>query len=372
MRNKAETNASAPDAAPMLVVDDLRVRLHAHDRIVRAVNGVSFTLERGRTLGIVGESGSGKTVTVRTLMGLISRERAEISGSIRFEGREIAGRSPRRMREVWGTGMAMVFQDPLSSLNPVMRIGHQVVEAVRSHQSISRADAHERARELLEAVHIPDVPARMRQYPHELSGGMRQRVVIAIALAGSPKVLIADEPTTALDVTIQAEILDLIAELQRNHHMALILISHDFGVVASEADEVAVMYAGRIVERGPTIELFENPKMPYTEALLSAMPRMDQPTHQRLRTIEGRPPDLIREVAGCSFAPRCARAQEQCRVEQPELTPLNPLHSFACFYPIGGAPSNAVSQNGVHSTDVADPELPDIARAGAVQDGADR
>ena len=275
---------------------------------MRAVDGVSLSLQRGEAVGIVGESGSGKTVLTRSIMGLIAGAGIERSGSIRFEGVELIDRTDKQLREIWGRSMSMVFQDPMGSLNPLMRIGEQIAEPLRVHLGMDRSSARETAERLLVDVRIPEPARRLRQYPHELSGGMRQRVMIAIALACGPKVLFADEPTTALDVTVQAQILSLIGEQRRDRNMSLILVTHDLGVVAGHTDQIYVMYAGKVVERAPTTTLFSDMKMPYTEALMESIPALEAPPHTRLRTIPGRPPDLVNPPAGCRFAPRCAYA----------------------------------------------------------------
>ena len=328
--------AEAARGEPLLVVDNLTTQFTVGSRRIHAVDGVSFTLDRGATLGVVGESGSGKSVMARSLMGLLPDEGVTRRGSVRFEGRELVGLRRREQRRIWGPGIAIVFQDPLTSLNPVMKIGTQITEAIRAHTDVARSKAMDQAVELLDAVHVPEPAKRVHQYPNELSGGTRQRVAIAIALSCSPKLLIADEPTTALDVTIQAEILDLLAELQQQQGMSLILISHDLGVVAGRTDEVAVMYGGRIVERGPTVAVFEHTRMPYTRALLGAIPRLELPSHSRLQAIDGRPPDPSRPPPGCSFSPRCPNAQDRCRAEKPALTAAEMArHEFACWYPLG-------------------------------------
>ena len=325
-------------ASPLLEVTDLVTHFRSPRGLVRSVDGVSLTLERGRTLGIVGESGSGKSVLSRSIMGLVPRSTSVRSGQVLFEGRDISGLSDEGYRELWGSEMAMVFQDPMTSLNPVMRVGKQITESLRFHLDMDKADANETAVQLLRAVRIPEPDRRMRAYPHEMSGGMRQRVVIAIALACGPKLLLADEPTTALDVTVQAQILDLLATQQRERFMAMILVTHDLGVVANRADEIAVMYAGRIVERAATSVLFREMSHPYTQALLSAIPQIGMPSHTRLVAIGGRPPDLVNPPDGCSFHPRCPRVQDRCRVEDPSLqeSPTTPGHYFACHYPVDG------------------------------------
>jgi oligopeptide/dipeptide ABC transporter ATP-binding protein len=323
------------DTGTLLEVDDFRTSFTTPRGVVRAVDGVSFTLERGHTLGIVGESGCGKTVLSRSLMGLLTARNVERSGSVRYKGQELVGASPSQLRALWGTELAMVFQDPMTSLNPVMKIGRQITEGVRHLLHVPKDEANAQAVRLLTSVGISDPERRLRQYPHELSGGMRQRVTIAVALACGPKLLLADEPTTALDVTVQAQILDLLQQQQRERHMGMILVSHDLGVVATRTDEIAVMYAGQIVERAPTATLFAKVKMPYTEALLGSIPALDAPSHTRLRVISGRPPALIDPPEGCRFAPRCPYVQDKCRAEMPPLIEAEtPGHEYRCWFPI--------------------------------------
>jgi len=321
--------------APLLVVEDLRTHFDTDRGLVRAVDGVSFTLERGRTLGVVGESGSGKTVLSRSIMGLLPKSGVQRSGSVRFEGVELLDADAKFMADYWGDQMAMVFQDPMTSLNPVMRIGNQITEMLRRHLDISKDHARQTALTLLTSVGIPEPERRLKQYPHEMSGGMRQRVMIAIAIACGPKLLFADEPTTALDVTVQAQILDLLQAQQRERYMAMILVTHDLGVVAGRADEIAVMYAGRIVEKAPTKVLFSEMRHPYTEALLASIPKIADPSHTRLQTIGGRPPNLISPPEGCKFSPRCAYAQAKCHTDDPPLTdPDEHGHQFRCWFPV--------------------------------------
>ncbi len=330
--------ASARDlSGPLIELTDVKTHFKTARGLVRAVDGVSFTLERGKSLGIVGESGSGKTVLSRSIMGLLPPKAAVRHGSIKFEGREILGLSRSQMRGIWGSEMAMIFQDPMTSLNPVMKIGRQIAEPLRIHLNMARSDAWATAERLLTDVRIPEAARRLNQYPHELSGGMRQRVMIAIALACGPTVLFADEPTTALDVTVQAQILDLLGEQRRDRNMSLILVTHDLGVVAGHTDEIAVMYGGKLVEKAPTRSLFANMKMPYTEALLQSIPKLTDPSHTRLSVINGRPPDLVNPPVGCRFAARCLYTQQRCREEEPPLvvTPEDPEHSYACWYPVG-------------------------------------
>lgn len=328
-----------PDfTGPLLEVKDLVTHFSTPRGVVRAVDGVSFTLEAGRMLGIVGESGSGKTVLSRAILGLTpKRAVARAGGEIRFQGRDLRGLDEAALREVRGTGIAMIFQDPMTALNPVMRIGQQIMEPLRYHFGLSKRVALNQAIELLGQVGIPSPHKRVDEYPSQLSGGMRQRVMIAIALSCEPRLLIADEPTTALDVTVQAQILDLLQRLQQERDMAIILISHDLNVVGGRADEVAVMYAGQIVERGPARALFGEARMPYTHALLRSSPRLDEPSHTRLSAIPGRPPDLANPPAGCRFNPRCDRRGAKCTVELPPLIPDDDFdHVYRCWYPVGG------------------------------------
>jgi peptide/nickel transport system ATP-binding protein len=319
----------------LLEVDDLKTHFRTERGLVRAVDGVTFTLERGKALGIVGESGSGKTVLSRAIMGLLPST-AVLHGSVKFAGQEVLGLDPKQMRHLWGREMSMVFQNPMVSLNPLMRIGKQIEEPLRIHLGMPRDDAQETAVQLLRDVRIPEPERRLRQYPHELSGGMRQRVMIAIALACGPTLLFADEPTTALDVTVQAQILELIGEQRRDRNMSVILVTHDLGVVAGHTDEIAVMYGGQLVEKAPTKTLFANMKMPYTKSLMRSIPKLDDPSHTRLLSIPGRPPDLVNPPRGCPFAPRCPYARERCSIEKPPLTPADqPDHVYACWYPVG-------------------------------------
>jgi len=320
------------DAAPLLEVEDLRVSFDTEDGLVRAVDGVSFSIAPGQTLGIVGESGCGKSVANLTILGLTRAPNALISGRIAFEGRDLLGLDDAGLREVRGNEIAMVFQDPLSSLHPLYRVGSQLVEAIQAHRDASAASALGRAVELLGEVGVPNPERRVDDYPHEFSGGMRQRAMIAMALANEPRVLIADEPTTALDVTTQAQILALIDRLQVERDMAVILITHDLGVVAENVDEVAVMYAGRVVERAPVESLFASPQHPYTWGLLRSIPRIDSDAPS-LIPIPGQPPSLIAVPSGCSFHPRCLYARPRHREIEPALEPLAPDsdHAVACL-----------------------------------------
>ena len=332
------TQASSRDTdAPLLELTDVKTHFRTPRGLVRAVDGVSFTLERGKSLGIVGESGSGKTILSRSIMGLLPTHGTVRSGSIRYAGREIGNLGRKEMRSVWGREMAMIFQDPMTSLNPLMKIGDQIAEPLRIHLKMNKVDAWATARKLLQDVRIPEPDRRLHQYPHELSGGMRQRVMIAIAIACGPTALFADEPTTALDVTVQAQILDLLAEQRRERNMSVVLVTHDLGVVAGHTDEIAVMYGGKLVEKASTRRLFAAMKMPYTEALLASIPKMSDASHTRLAVIPGRPPDLVNPPQGCRFAARCPYAQDKCRAEEPPLTVTtdDPDHSYACWFPVG-------------------------------------
>jgi oligopeptide/dipeptide ABC transporter ATP-binding protein len=323
---------------PLLEVRDLRTHFFTREGVVRAVDGVSFAVDRGQTLGIVGESGCGKSVTALSIMGLVPKPPARIvGGEVLFEGRDLTLLGERELSDVRGSEIAMVFQDPMTSLNPTLTIGTQLVETIRRHTDVSRQEARRRAVDLLEEVQLPNAGQRLKDYPHRLSGGMRQRVMIAIALSCNPALLIADEPTTALDVTVQAQVLDLLDELRRSHDMAMIFITHDMGVIAEVADEVAVMYAGQIVEHAAVGSLFERPEHPYTEALLGALPQLEDGAarHERLTAIPGRPPALIDPPDGCRFAPRCPFAGESdgCAEHTPELRELRPGHFVRSEHP---------------------------------------
>jgi peptide/nickel transport system ATP-binding protein len=323
------------EATPLLVVKDLTTTFDTPSGPLPAVGGVSFTLLENETLGIVGESGSGKTVLSRTIMGLQPRRNVEVSGSVQLNGFEVVGASEEAKRAIWGLEVAMVFQDPMTSLNPVMRIGKQIDEILRVRLGMDRKAAKARAIELLELVGIPSPAERYGVFPGELSGGMRQRVVIATALAGSPKLLMADEPTTGLDVTIQAQILNLLQTLKDQMAMSVVLVTHDLGVVATRTSRIIVMYAGRIVETGTTRDVFARHRMPYTRALLEGSPKISNPSHTRLLAIPGRPPNLLNLPKGCAFAPRCSFATEICHNERPELEPsLEDGHTFACWNPL--------------------------------------
>jgi len=323
------------DQAPLLQVEDLKVEFATDDGIVHAVDGISYSVKAGTTLGIVGESGSGKSVTSLTTMGLTRSRSTSVSGKILFEGKDLTTLSADEIRHIRGNEIAMIFQDPLSSLHPFYKVGAQISEGILAHRSVSKAAARDRTIDLLEMVGIPDPHRRVDQYPHEFSGGMRQRAMIAMALANEPKLLIADEPTTALDVTVQAQILALIDDLQKRLGMAVIVITHDLGVVAQIADEIAVMYAGRIVEHTNTKRLFAAPEHPYTWGLLKSIPRLDSPRGEELVPIQGRPPSLINRPSGCFFHPRCPYVLEDHKRVDPKLEPVSGEvdHEVACLLP---------------------------------------
>jgi peptide/nickel transport system ATP-binding protein len=354
------TRPVPPDGAggpSLLSVRDLGVAFATSRGLLHAVRDVSLTLEAGRTLGIVGESGSGKSVLARAIMNLLppAAETTNLD-RVHFDGRALHQLSREEARHFWGVHVAMVFQDPMTSLTPVMRIGQQLVEPLRYHLGLSRADAWARAVELLRRVGIPDPERRARQHPHNLSGGMRQRVTIAIALSCQPRVLICDEPTTALDVTVQQQVLNLLADAQHELGMGMILVTHDLGVVAGRADDISVMYAGRIVEHAPATELFAAPRHPYTVGLLRSVPRLENPPHQRFAVIPGRASPAVGDRPGCTFAPRCTYAQPRCLVTTPSLTTIDASivpagsgdrrHQLACFYPVGtDAGRHALDEN---------------------------
>ncbi|MGW4895008.1 ABC transporter ATP-binding protein [Kitasatospora sp. NPDC004240] len=304
---------------PLLEVRDLHVEFHTRDGVAKAVNGVNYSVAAGETLAVLGESGSGKSVTAQTIMGILDMPPGKISqGQILFRGEDMLAMKEEQRRQIRGQKIAMIFQDALSSLNPVMTVGAQLGEMFRVHRGASRKEAREKAIELMERVRIPAARQRVGDYPHQFSGGMRQRIMIAMALSMEPDLIIADEPTTALDVTVQAQVMDLLAELQAEYNMGLILITHDLGVVADVADKIAVMYAGRIVETAPVHELYSNPAHPYTKGLLRSIPRLDQ-KGQELYAIKGLPPNLLKVPAGCAFNPRCDVATDLCRTEIPTL-----------------------------------------------------
>jgi len=324
--------------SPLLQVKDLSTHFVSArgTRVVRAVNEVSMTLNAGETLGIVGESGSGKTTLALTLLRLLPPAARIVSGEILFEGEDLLKKSDTEMRHIRGKRIAMILQDPMASLNPLFTIGNQVAEPIRVHDHLSRRSAWTKARDLLKAVRISAPDTRVREYPHQMSGGMRQRIVGAIAISCEPALLIADEPTTSLDVTIQAQYLNLLRELQRAHHLAMIFITHNLGIVAKMCDQVAVMYAGRVVEWGPVTRIFDAPAHPYTRALLGSIPRMGD-GRKRLTAIEGQPPDLVAPPSGCAFHPRCPEAMTQCREEAPPETVLGPSHTARCWLNVPAA-----------------------------------
>ena len=344
----------------ILAVEDLTVSFPSEDGLVQAVRGVGYQVRAGEVLGIVGESGSGKSVTSMAVMGLLPRS-AEVAGSARFRGQELIGLPESRLEKIRGDRIAMIFQDPLTSLNPVYTVGSQIAEAVRAHNDVSKARARERAVELLDVVGIPNPRRRADAHPHELSGGMRQRVVIAIAMANDPDVIIADEPTTALDVTVQAQVLEALTTARRETGAAMVLITHDLGVVAGQADRVLVMYAGKPVEVGTVDDIYYAPRMPYTLGLLGSLPRLDATAQERLLPILGSPPSLIALPPGCPFAPRCPVAQEVCEREEPEmLTTGSPVHRAACHYSAdlaGRTPRDLFTATSADGTDPAEPAL---------------
>ncbi len=351
MKNKKSDTVGAATAAetpvpvagdPLLTVDNVSTHFRTKRGQLHAVDRVSLSVAAGETLGLVGESGSGKSVLGQTIMGLISSGGSTtVTGDIRFQGRDMQTLTRKEQQGLWGKDIAMVFQDPMTALNPFKHIGTHLTESIRAHLGLDKKQARERAIELLRKVRIPEPTRRVDQYPHELSGGMRQRVVIAMALACDPILTIADEPTTALDVTVQKQILGLLDALRKETGMAGILISHDLGVVAGQTDRVAVMYAGRIVETAPTRQLFTQPRHPYTEALLSAIPRIEDPSHTVLEAIEGGLPDMTKPIPGCSFVTRCRYAQEKCLTVPPELVAtagsagMTHPHEAACHFPVG-------------------------------------
>ena len=318
-------------AERLLEVEDLSVSFATEDGIVRAVDGVSFELERGKVLGIVGESGSGKSVTAMTIMGLTRGINAKFGGAVRYQGKDLLQVSDSGMQQYRGNEIGMIFQDPMTSLNPVYRVGEQISEAIKAHEKVDNRAARKRAVELLRQVGIPNPESRVDDFPHQFSGGMRQRAMIAMALSCNPAVLIADEPTTALDVTIQAQIVELIGRLKDDFNSAVIMITHDLGVVADIADEILVMYAGRVVERAETRDLFYDPQMPYTWGLLGSIPRLDRPKPERLTAIRGMPPSLLRLPEGCAFGPRCPHRFERCAQVPPLDDRLGTGHLDACF-----------------------------------------
>ena len=317
----------------ILEVENIVTRFRTQEGQVHAVNGISFELKKGELLGVVGESGSGKSVTMMSLLKLLPMPPAEIvSGKAKFDGHDLLKLDPEKLRKIRGGKIGFIFQDPMTSLNPVLTIGYQLTEPMREHLGLSRSDARRRAIELLDLVGIPMAKNRFNDYPHHFSGGMRQRVMIAIALACDPQILIADEPTTALDVTIQAQILEIIKRLREELGMAIIWITHDLGVVAGMADRVAVMYGGYIVEEAPVLEIYANPKHPYTQGLLKTLPNLEGQRAERLESINGQPPNLHQKPCSCSFAPRCSQTMERCLKENPVLEIRNFNHKVACWW----------------------------------------
>ncbi len=319
---------------PLLAVDDLHVQFWTDRGTIHAVNGVSFSVAPGETLGIVGESGCGKSVTSLALLGILPRAGRAVAGTARFEGRDLLKLHDRELRKIRGKDIAMIFQDPMTSLNPVLTIGRQLREAMEAHLDLDRAETRRRAVELLDQVGIPSAKDRLDDYPHQFSGGMRQRAMIAMAIACEPRLLIADEPTTALDVTIQAQILDLLRQLVAERSMALVLITHDLGVVAGMCERVSVMYAGTVIEAGTARDLFAHPRHPYTLGLLQSVPRLDTGRKQKLHPIAGAPRNMLSAPTSCPFAPRCRFRAERCEEQLPVLKPLDTGQRAACFHPV--------------------------------------
>jgi oligopeptide/dipeptide ABC transporter ATP-binding protein len=317
-------------------VDNLHITFDTKRGPLQAVRGVSLSIRKGESVGIVGESGSGKTVMSRAAMGLLRGRKVHRTGSVKIEGEELLTLSNEQIRNFWGLRIAMIFQDPMTALNPVRKVGSQFSESLVKRMNMSKDDAAKRTLELLALVKMPEPEKAVQKYPHQLSGGMRQRVMIAMAIACDPELLFADEPTTALDVTVQAQVLELLSELRERLGMAMVIVTHDLGVVAGHTDKIAVMYGGEIVEMASTPDLFAKTKMPYTEALMESIPRLDRKRGDRLPTIPGSPPDPIAARTGCGFAPRCRYATDKCRTEHPELTDAGNGHMYRCFFPLGG------------------------------------
>jgi oligopeptide/dipeptide ABC transporter ATP-binding protein len=346
------------DPDVLLDVNDLTVAFPTDDGVVQAVRGVTYQLRRGEALGIVGESGSGKSVSSMAVMGLLPKS-ARITGSVRFQGEQLLGKSDNQYSRIRGNKIAMIFQDPLTSLNPVYNVGFQIAEAVLAHNDISKREARDRAIELLRVVGIPFPEQRVDNYPHEMSGGMRQRVVIAIAMANNPDVIIADEPTTALDVTVQAQVLEALEAARAETGAALVLITHDLGVIAGHVDRICVMYAGKLVEKGSIDDIFYRPRMPYALGLLGSLPRLDSSRKQRLSPITGAPPSLVNLPPGCPFTPRCPLASEICEQTEPELLTVDGMsHQAACHF---HEKLVGVSARQLFGTSSADPDLMDAA-----------
>ena len=317
-------------------IDNLEITFDTKRGPLQAVRGVSLSIRKGESVGIVGESGSGKTVMSRAALGLLRGRKVQRTGSVKIEGEELLTLSNEQIRNFWGLRIAMIFQDPMTALNPVRKVGSQFAESLVKRMNMSKDEAAKRTLELLALVNMPEPEKAVQKYPHQLSGGMRQRVMIAMAIACDPELLFADEPTTALDVTVQAQVLELLSELRERLGMAMVIVTHDLGVVAGHTDKIAVMYGGEIVEMASTPDLFANTKMPYTEALMESIPRLDRKRGDRLPTIPGSPPDPIAARTGCGFAPRCRYATDKCRNEHPELTDAGNGHMYRCFFPIGG------------------------------------
>lgn len=317
-------------------IENLQITFDTKRGPLQAVRGVSLSIRKGESVGIVGESGSGKTVMSRAAMGLLRGRKVQRTGSVKIEGEELLTLSNEQIRNFWGLRIAMIFQDPMTALNPVRKVGSQFAESLVKRMNMSKDEAAKRTLELLALVNMPEPEKAVQKYPHQLSGGMRQRVMIAMAIACDPELLFADEPTTALDVTVQAQVLELLSELRERLGMAMVIVTHDLGVVAGHTDKIAVMYGGEIVEMASTPDLFANTKMPYTEALMESIPRLDRKRGDRLPTIPGSPPDPIAARTGCGFAPRCRYATDKCRTEHPELTDAGNGHMYRCFFPIGG------------------------------------
>lgn len=331
-QSKPGADGSGRPSGRLLEVEDLRVEFRTRDGVAKVINGVTYHVDAGETLAVLGESGSGKSVTAQTVMGILDTPPGFVTGGqVRFHGKDMLTMSAEERRRIRGEGIAMIFQDALSALNPVFTVGFQIAEQFRIRRGLSRADAKKRAIEMLDQVKIPNAKGRFSNYPHQFSGGMRQRAMIAMSLALDPEVLIADEPTTALDVTVQAQIMDLLAELQRERQMGLILITHDLGVVADVADRIAVMYAGRIVEEANVYDLYAKPAHPYTMGLIDSIPRMDE-RGQQLRTIKGLPPNLMNIPPGCPFNPRCPMAQPVCQEKLPPLLQIGADRASACHF----------------------------------------
>ena len=346
------------DSDVLLDVNDLTVAFPTDDGVVQAVRGVTYQLRRGEALGIVGESGSGKSVSSMAVMGLLPKN-ARITGSVRFQGEQLLGKTDNQYSRIRGNKIAMIFQDPLTSLNPVYNVGFQIAEAVLAHNDVSKREARDRAIELLRVVGIPFPEQRVDNYPHEMSGGMRQRVVIAIAMANNPDVIIADEPTTALDVTVQAQVLEALEAARAETGAALVLITHDLGVIAGHVDRICVMYAGKLVEKGSIDDIFYRPRMPYALGLLGSLPRLDSTQKQRLSPITGAPPSLVNLPPGCPFTPRCPLAQEICERSEPELLSVEGVnHQAACHF---HEKLVGVSARQLFGTSSADPDLMDAA-----------